>query len=144
MSVSKGARLLGFLLSRVRGVLHGISSIPLDLASFGGPNLVNGVPKRCSYYPQCLVRIHGANRETRGLLFIPSCPGLTSLTGAYVRFDRCKALMGSVSGKLPDSCVFGLGCCWSILGRFRGVLLGFVKGFFSCSLSFGGGFCSRS
>jgi hypothetical protein len=49
--VRKGARFWGFLGSRVRGVLGGISSIPLILASFGGPNLGYGVPKRCSYYP---------------------------------------------------------------------------------------------
>jgi hypothetical protein len=49
-SVSKGARFWGFLLSTVRGVLGGISSIHLYLASFGGPNLGYGVPMRCSYY----------------------------------------------------------------------------------------------
>jgi hypothetical protein len=31
--------ILGFWCSRVRGALGGISSIPLDLASFGGQNL---------------------------------------------------------------------------------------------------------
>jgi hypothetical protein len=49
--VSKGARFWGFQCSRVRGVLGGISWIPLDLASFGEPNLGYGVPMRCSYYP---------------------------------------------------------------------------------------------
>jgi hypothetical protein len=39
------------------------SSIPLILASFGGPNLGYGVPMRCSYYPQSLVLICRANRE---------------------------------------------------------------------------------
>jgi hypothetical protein len=62
-SVSRGAQFLGFLLSRVRGILGGVSSIPLDLASFGGPNLGYGVPMRFSYYPQSLVRIRGENRE---------------------------------------------------------------------------------
>jgi hypothetical protein len=62
-SMSEGARFWVFLLSRVRGVLGGISSIPLDLESFGGPNLGYGVPMRCSYYGQSLVRIRGANRE---------------------------------------------------------------------------------
>jgi hypothetical protein len=33
---SKGALFWGFRCSRVRGVLGGISSIPLDLASFSG------------------------------------------------------------------------------------------------------------
>jgi hypothetical protein len=36
--MSKGAQFGGFRGSRVRGVLGGIYSIPLDLASFGGPN----------------------------------------------------------------------------------------------------------
>jgi hypothetical protein len=40
-----------------------ISSITLDLASFGGSKLGYGVPGRCSYYPQSLVQICGANRE---------------------------------------------------------------------------------
>jgi hypothetical protein len=61
--VSRGARFLGFLLSKVRGILGGVSSIPLDLASFGGPNLGYGVPMRFFYYPQSLVRIRGENRE---------------------------------------------------------------------------------
>jgi hypothetical protein len=52
--MSKGARFWGFRCSRVAGVLGGISSIPLDLASFGGSNLGYGVPMRCSYYPQSL------------------------------------------------------------------------------------------
>jgi hypothetical protein len=45
---------------------------------------------RCSYYPQSLVRIRGANRRSgvgfEGVdpraLFIPSCPDVTGLTGA--------------------------------------------------------------
>jgi hypothetical protein len=55
--VSKRAWFRGFLGSRVRGVLSGISSVPLDLASFGGPNLDYGVRMRCSYYPQSLAQI---------------------------------------------------------------------------------------
>jgi hypothetical protein len=47
----------------VRGVLGGISLIPLVLASFGGPNLGYGVPMRCPYYPQSLVQNRGAIRE---------------------------------------------------------------------------------
>jgi hypothetical protein len=54
--MSKGARFWGFLGARVRGVFSGISSIPLDLASFGGPNLIYGVPMRCSYYPKVLCK----------------------------------------------------------------------------------------
>jgi hypothetical protein len=50
-SVSKGARFWGFLFFRIRGILGGISSIPLVLASLGGLNLGYGVPMRCFYYP---------------------------------------------------------------------------------------------
>jgi hypothetical protein len=42
------------------------------------------------------------------LLFIPSCPSYTGLTGALDRFDRCESLVGFASGELLDSCVFGL------------------------------------
>jgi hypothetical protein len=62
-SVSKGARFWGFLRFRVRGILGGNPSIPLDLAIFGGPNHGYGMPMRYSYYPQSLVQIRGANRE---------------------------------------------------------------------------------
>jgi hypothetical protein len=61
-SVSKGARFWGFRCSRVREVLSRISSIPLDLASFGGQNLGYGVAMRCFYYPQSLVKFRGAIR----------------------------------------------------------------------------------
>jgi hypothetical protein len=61
--VSKGARFWGFRCYRVRGVLGGISSIPLDLASFGRQNLGYEVPMGCSYYPQSLAQICGAIRE---------------------------------------------------------------------------------
>jgi hypothetical protein len=57
------------------------------------------------------------------VLFIPSCPGLTGLTGVC---DRCMPLVGFALGELLDSCVFGLWCCWSVLGLFGVVLLGFV------------------
>jgi hypothetical protein len=50
-------------------VLGEISSIPLDLASFGGPNLGYGVPMRCSYYPQSLAHIRGAIREIRSWIW---------------------------------------------------------------------------
>jgi hypothetical protein len=62
-SMSKGAQFWGFRCSRVSGVFGGISSIPLDLASFGGLNLGYAGPIRRSYYPQCLVQIRGAIRE---------------------------------------------------------------------------------
>jgi hypothetical protein len=65
----KGFNFGFFLLSRGRGVLVEISSIPLDLSSFGGPDVAYGVPMRCSYYPQSLVRICGANREIGSLIW---------------------------------------------------------------------------
>jgi hypothetical protein len=40
-----------------------ISSIPLDLASFGGHKLGYGLPIRCSYYSQSLAQIRGAIQE---------------------------------------------------------------------------------
>jgi hypothetical protein len=89
---------------------------------------------RCSNYPQSLVRsVERFGRSKFGfggvdpwVLFIPSCPGYTSLTGALVRSDQCESLMGFASGELLDSCVFGSLCCWSVLGLFGDVLLGFV------------------
>jgi hypothetical protein len=60
------------------------------------------------------------------VLFIPSCPGYTSLTGALDQSDRCEPLVGFASGELLDSCVFGSWCCWSVLGLFGVGLLGFV------------------
>jgi hypothetical protein len=63
--VSKGAQYWGFWCSRLKGVLSGIASIPVDLASFSGPNLGYEVPMRCSYYPQSLAQIRGVIREIR-------------------------------------------------------------------------------
>jgi hypothetical protein len=60
------------------------------------------------------------------VLFIPSCPGLIGLIGASDRSDRCMPFVGFASGELLDSCVFGLWCCWSVLGLFGVVLLVFV------------------
>jgi hypothetical protein len=57
------ARFWSFQCSRVRGVLGGISSIPLDLVSFGGQKLGYGLPMRFFYYPQSLAQIRGAIRE---------------------------------------------------------------------------------
>jgi hypothetical protein len=104
-SMSKGARFWGFRCSRVRGVLGGISLIPLDLASFGGQNLGYGVSMRCSYYPQSLAQIRerfGRSRVGFGgvdprVLFIPRAQvtpvwqvPLTGLTSA----DSCWVLLG--------------------------------------------------
>jgi hypothetical protein len=57
------ARFWGFRCSRVRGVLGGISSISLDLASFGGQNSGYGLLMRCPYHPRSLVQVRGAIRE---------------------------------------------------------------------------------
>jgi hypothetical protein len=62
-SVSIGARFWGFRCSRFRGVLGGISSISLDLTSFGGIKLGYGLLMRCSYYPQSLSQVSGVIRE---------------------------------------------------------------------------------
>jgi hypothetical protein len=67
------------------------------------------------------------------VLFIPSCPGYTGLAIALDRSDRCEPLVGFASGELLDSCVFGSWCCWSVLGLFGVVLLGFVYGFSFCA-----------
>jgi hypothetical protein len=50
------------------------------------------------------------------VLFIPSCPGYTGLTGALDRSDRCEPFVGFASGELLNPCAFGLCCCWSVLG----------------------------
>jgi hypothetical protein len=62
-SVSKGPRFWGFLSSRVRCVLGGISSIPPFWTSFGGIKFGYGLLMRCSYYPQSLFQVRGAIRE---------------------------------------------------------------------------------
>jgi hypothetical protein len=46
--MSKGARFSGFLRFYESRVLGGISSIPLDSTSFGGPNHSYGMPMRYS------------------------------------------------------------------------------------------------
>jgi hypothetical protein len=78
------------------------------------------------------------------VLFIPSCPGVTCLTVASARSDRCKPIVVFASGELLVPCVFGLCCCWSVLGQFGVVLLGFVKGSSSLLVVFWGCFCSRA
>jgi hypothetical protein len=62
----------------------------------------------------------------RRVLFVLSCPGYTGLTGALDQSDRCESLVGFALGELLDSFVFGLWCCWSVLGLFGVVSLGFV------------------
>jgi hypothetical protein len=60
------------------------------------------------------------------VLFIPSCPGYTGLTGALDRSDRCEPLVGFALDELLDSCVFGFWCRWLVLGLLGVGLLGFV------------------
>jgi hypothetical protein len=57
------------------------------------------------------------------VLFIPSCPHYTCLTDSLDRSDQCEPFVGFSSGELLDPCVFGLCCCWSVLGRFEGVFV---------------------
>jgi hypothetical protein len=68
-SVSKGARFWGFWGSRVRGVLGGISLIPLVWTSFGGIKLGYGLLMRCSYCPQSLVQACGVIREIKAWIW---------------------------------------------------------------------------
>jgi hypothetical protein len=78
---------------------------------------------RCSYYPQSLVRICGANWEIESwiwgvdprALFIPSCPGVTRLTGALDRADRCEPMVGFVSG---NCLLVSFWLVWSCFARF--------------------------
>jgi hypothetical protein len=57
------------------------------------------------------------------VLFIPSCPGYTGLTGALDRSDRCESLVGFASGErlgvfavvLCCRC-FEFGSVWSSVG----------------------------
>jgi hypothetical protein len=51
---------------------------------------------------------------------------VTGLTGALDQSDWCKPFVGFASGDLLVPCVFRLCCCWSVLGWFGVVLLGFV------------------
>jgi hypothetical protein len=136
-SVSKGARFWGFRCSRVRGVLGGISSIPDDLKSFGGPNLGYGVPMRCSYYPQSLAQIHGAIREIGSWIWGSWPTGVVHPEmPRRDRSDRCSrsvwpvlALCGICLEELLCSCGVVLFFCCLVLGSFGIVLLGFVRGF---------------
>jgi hypothetical protein len=72
------------------------------------------------------------------VLFIPSCPGYTGLTGALDWSNQCEPFVGFALGELLNPCVFGLCWCWSVLGYFGVVLLGFVKEFFFLAGCFGG------
>jgi hypothetical protein len=127
-SVSKGARFWGFWSSRVRGVLGGFSSIPLDLASFGGQNLGYGLPLRCSYYPQSLAQIRGAIREIGSWIWgswpagavHPESPGHTGLTAASHRSDQCRPQLGFCSGERLGVFAVVLCCCCCEFGSVYG------------------------
>jgi hypothetical protein len=132
-SMSKGARFWGFRCSRVRGALGGISSINLDLASFGGHKLGYGVSVRCSYYSQSLVQIRRAIREIRSWIWRSWPPGccsswraqvtpvwpvpLTSLTGV----DPCWVLLGWTFGWVRCCPVLLLFRVWVVLELGRPV-----------------------
>jgi hypothetical protein len=95
-SVSKGARFSSFPSSRVRGVLGGISSIPPFWISFGGIKLGYGLLMTCSYPKVLFKSVERFGRSKFGfggvdsrVLFIPSCPGYTGLTGALDWSDWC-------------------------------------------------------
>jgi hypothetical protein len=77
------------------------------------------------------------------VLFILSCPSVTGLTDASDRSNRCEPFVGFASGELLVPCVFGMCCCWSVLGQFGVVLLSFVKGSSSLLVVVWGCFCSR-
>jgi hypothetical protein len=109
---------------------------------------------RCSYYPKVLFESVGRIGRS-GIDFggvdppvpigssIPSCPGTTSLTDDHDQSDRCDPFVEFVSCELLDSSVFRSCWCWSVLGRFGGVLLDFVKSS-SLQVVFWGCFCSRA
>jgi hypothetical protein len=121
--MSKGTRFWGFLGSRGRGIIGGISFIPLNVASFSGLNLGHGVPMRCFYYTQSLLQIRGANREIeswiRGVdpqaLFIPRA----QVTPVWPEQTLCWVLLGWTSWCVPCCLVLLFFWVWSILGLGR-------------------------
>jgi hypothetical protein len=89
-SVSKGARFWGFLRSRVRGVFGEISSFPLDLPSFGGPNHSYGMPMRYSYYPKVLCEsVERIGRLEFGFGGVDSRVAVHPESPGLDRCDRC-------------------------------------------------------
>jgi hypothetical protein len=128
--------ILGFRCSSVTGVLGGISSIPLDLASFGGHKLVYGLPMRCPYYPQILAQVRGMIREIE--VWILGCwpAGVVHPEKPRShRSDWClspvwpvQPSLGFCSGErlgvfavVPYCCCFKFSSVWSSVGLF-GVL----------------------
>jgi hypothetical protein len=108
--MSKGTRFWGFLGSRGRGIIGGISFIPLNVASFSGLNLGHGVPMRCFYYTQSLLQIRGANREIESWIrggwptgaIHPESSGHTGLTRAnsLLSFARVNVLVCSLLSRV--------------------------------------------
>jgi hypothetical protein len=92
-------------------------------SSWGVPTIPKVLLKSVERFGRSRFRFGGVDQR---VLFISSCPGYTSLTGALDRSDRREPLVGFALGELLDSCVFGSWCCWSVLGLFGGILLGFV------------------
>jgi hypothetical protein len=116
-ALSKGTRCWVFLVLGLEAFLV-TSSIPLNLTSFGGPNLGYGMPMRCSYYPQSLAQICGAIWEI-GSWIRGSCPaGVVhpdssshiGLTGAAHWSDRCRLLVEFCSGEHRSE--FPVVSCW--------------------------------
>jgi hypothetical protein len=85
------------------------------------------------------VRFGGVDPQ---VLFIASCLGYADLTGALDQSDWCEPFVEFALGELLNPCVFGSGCCWSVIGLFGVVLLGFVLGFPSVQVVFWGVFVS--
>jgi hypothetical protein len=96
-SVGKGAQCGGFLRFWESGALGRNPSIPLDLASFGGPNHSIGCPWGTRSIRKVLCksmeRIGRSGKLLEGLthgsLFILSCLGLTGLTEACDQSNWC-------------------------------------------------------
>jgi hypothetical protein len=118
----------GFSSTRIRGVLGRISSIPPFSTSFGGIKLGYGPLMRCSYYPQSLVQLRGAIRGSRfgfggvdpRVLFIPSCPGYTGLTGALDQSDRCNPWWSFARVNVSVCSLLSCIAAVSSLGQFGG------------------------
>jgi hypothetical protein len=151
-SVRKGARFWGFRCPRVGFFLAGILRFVLFQRVLVDHNLAMecpwGLPTIPNVLFETLERIGRSGVGIEGVdprvLFIPSCPGMAGLTGASDRSKQCVPFVGFASGELLVPCVYGWCCCWSVLGLFGDVLLGFVKVSSSLQVVFWGCLCSRA
>jgi hypothetical protein len=84
-------------------------------SSWGVPIIPKVLSKSVERFGRSMYGFGGVDPR---VMFIPSCPGYTGLTGALDRSDWCESLVGFASGELLDSCVFGSWCCWSVLCLF--------------------------